>query len=535
MENNRTTFNVILSWFSYALACFFISLICLYFLFSAKSESIATKITMETPETLKPDGEIIINFSKPIKTETIKQTLKITPSISGKILWNDSFTSLKFIPKETMEPGRKYILAFQGENYLLVPFKFAEEFQIEPDPKVEKVAPFKEQGVAMDEKIFVNFDRGAKDYEIKFQVGIIPNIPEENQEESIEEAQNEKSNDEDEASGQNEIASSQINADFFKTPNQNKDESQKKETTAPEFLELIEFETFTDDEKKQFVLTPKQALAIDKKYKVEVYSKYISDKKTPNFKPIKEFSFATLKPLQLLSTTPQFGAKNVLTNQKIVFNFDKPIEKDSFRESVEITTPIPFQIEFSDDPKQAIIKPEKFKQDTEYTVIIKRGLKALDQTYLEEDQILKFKTENFGGFVNDGRTPTDDPYIKEGKYIDINLSKQLLGIYNDGELLGAYIISSGRSGMNTPTGTFHIMRKETNHWSNQYKLWMPYSLQFTGRGHFIHELPEWPSGYKEGANHLGIPVSHGCVRLGVGPAENVFNFSEVKTPIYIHY
>jgi lipoprotein-anchoring transpeptidase ErfK/SrfK len=59
-------------------------------------------------------------------------------------------------------------------------------------------------------------------------------------------------------------------------------------------------------------------------------------------------------------------------------------------------------------------------------------------------------------------------------------------------------------------------------------------MQFTGAGHGIHELPEWKNGYKEGANHLGTPVSHGCVRLGVGPAAKVYGWAEVGTPIVIH-
>ena len=58
--------------------------------------------------------------------------------------------------------------------------------------------------------------------------------------------------------------------------------------------------------------------------------------------------------------------------------------------------------------------------------------------------------------------------------------------------------------------------------------------QFTGVGHGIHELPEWPSGYKEGEAHLGIPVSHGCVRLGVGPAETMYHWAPIGTIVFIH-
>lgn len=54
-------------------------------------------------------------------------------------------------------------------------------------------------------------------------------------------------------------------------------------------------------------------------------------------------------------------------------------------------------------------------------------------------------------------------------------------------------------------------------------------------GYFgIHELPVWPDGIKEGENHLGTPVSHGCVRLGVGPAEFLYNWTPIGTPVKIY-
>lgn len=62
---------------------------------------------------------------------------------------------------------------------------------------------------------------------------------------------------------------------------------------------------------------------------------------------------------------------------------------------------------------------------------------------------------------------------------------------------------------------------------------MPHSLRFYG-GYFIHELPYWPGGYREGEDHLGQRVSHGCVRLGVGVAEDVYKFADVGTPVIVH-
>ena len=121
----------------------------------------------------------------------------------------------------------------------------------------------------------------------------------------------------------------------------------------------------------------------------------------------------------------------------------------------------------------------------------------------------------------------------EGKYIDIDLSQQQLCMIETNNILGCYIISSGKASMPTPTGTRFIQSKHPKAWSAKYGLYMPW-WQSIGNSYGIHELPEWPNGFKEGEDHLGIPVSHGCVRLGVGSAQVVYNWTEIGTPVYIH-
>ncbi len=123
----------------------------------------------------------------------------------------------------------------------------------------------------------------------------------------------------------------------------------------------------------------------------------------------------------------------------------------------------------------------------------------------------------------------------EGKYIDINIANQVMTLFENGQALDAYMISSGKRGMDTPTGEFAVQNKALRPWSKRYGLYLPYWQAITPDGLYgIHELPEWPGGYKEGENHLGIPVSHGCVRLGVGAAERLYAWSEVGTPIVIY-
>jgi len=126
-----------------------------------------------------------------------------------------------------------------------------------------------------------------------------------------------------------------------------------------------------------------------------------------------------------------------------------------------------------------------------------------------------------------------------GKYIEVNITRQRLSLWQNGLKLATYIISSGRPGMDTPTGIYKIISKLPNAYSSSYALYMPYWQQFTPRGHGLHGLPYWKlkSGkiIKEGENHLGIRVSHGCVRLSWEAAKILYNFTEIGTPVVIHY
>ncbi len=127
------------------------------------------------------------------------------------------------------------------------------------------------------------------------------------------------------------------------------------------------------------------------------------------------------------------------------------------------------------------------------------------------------------------------PQKTSGKYIDINLKSQVMTIFEEGNLVNAFVVSSGLVGMDTPKGEYTIHNKALRPWSKRYLLYMPYWMAITSDGKYgIHELPEWPGGYKEGANHLGRPVSHGCVRLGVGAAKTVYDWAPEGTPVIIH-
>ena len=268
--------------------------------------------------------------------------------------------------------------------------------------------------------------------------------------------------------------------------------------------------------------------------------------------PIK-LSFQVEAPPKVLSMTPVSGDPSVKIDSAIKVVFDK----STFGYDINFVIDPVYAFDFSYNQSRTeftIIPKAKFEYLSDYVVSVKLASSSAKLLAADMPEIFRanFKTEasppppakveevvlpetDAFGEVYASFVASPDAKIEEGKYIDINLAKQQLSIFQDGERLGTYKVSTGKRGMATPTGTFKVMGKRGRAWSRKYNLYMPYWMQFTGAGHGIHELPEWKNGYKEGANHLGTPVSHGCVRLGVGPAAKVYGWTDIGTPIVIHY
>ncbi|MDO8490002.1 MAG: L,D-transpeptidase family protein [bacterium] len=135
--------------------------------------------------------------------------------------------------------------------------------------------------------------------------------------------------------------------------------------------------------------------------------------------------------------------------------------------------------------------------------------------------------------ISNGYDPLDPRPIKARKSIRVHLKTQTLDYSLGKAVIGHFRISSGKKSLPTPTGTFSIINKDPRAWSKLAGLWMPYWMGFKGGKFGIHELPEWPGGKKEGANHLGKPVSHGCIRLGIGDAKTLYNWAPIGTPLTI--
>ncbi len=94
-------------------------------------------------------------------------------------------------------------------------------------------------------------------------------------------------------------------------------------------------------------------------------------------------------------------------------------------------------------------------------------------------------------------------------------------------------ILTGKKETPTPTGSFRVIYKTPLLYSSLAQSWMPFWVGFYG-DYGLHELPISKEDEKRiGEDKIGQPDSIGCIRLKVGDAEKVYNFSEIGMRIII--
>jgi L,D-transpeptidase catalytic domain len=100
--------------------------------------------------------------------------------------------------------------------------------------------------------------------------------------------------------------------------------------------------------------------------------------------------------------------------------------------------------------------------------------------------------------------------------ISINQNTQHMLVSVDGATRYDWPVSTGRAGHGTPNGVFKVNRMDAQHYSKEYEdAYMPDAMFFDLNGHAIHGFNDIP--------HLGMAVSHGCVRLAPANAALLFN------------
>lgn len=106
--------------------------------------------------------------------------------------------------------------------------------------------------------------------------------------------------------------------------------------------------------------------------------------------------------------------------------------------------------------------------------------------------------------------------------IIVSIPKQLAFVYRNGILIGVSTCSTGKPGHSTPAGVFTILQKAKVHTSATYGEPMPDMQWLTWKGIALHvgDLP-------------GYPDFHGCVQLPQDLADDLYEITQVGTPVIL--
>lgn len=109
----------------------------------------------------------------------------------------------------------------------------------------------------------------------------------------------------------------------------------------------------------------------------------------------------------------------------------------------------------------------------------------------------------------------------------VNISTQRLHVSINGEEKYVWKVSTGAAGHRTPTGNYKPYRVHRHWWSRQYDNAPMHWALFFHRGYAIHAT--------DYTRNLGVPASHGCVRLHPANAAKLFGlvkkYGAVRTKI----
>lgn len=129
--------------------------------------------------------------------------------------------------------------------------------------------------------------------------------------------------------------------------------------------------------------------------------------------------------------------------------------------------------------------------------------------------------------------PSNTPYVIPDnggeRWIDVDLSNQMLYAYQGNSLVASFLVSTGVPAYPTVTGQYHIYIKleSTLMYGDGYYLPnVPYTMYFY-KGYGIHGT-YWH-------NNFGHPMSHGCVNMYTPDAEWLFYWASEGTLVNVHY
>jgi hypothetical protein len=151
-----------------------------------------------------------------------------------------------------------------------------------------------------------------------------------------------------------------------------------------------------------------------------------------------------------------------------------------------------------------------------------------------EPQLLKF--ENSKGLdhsikslikipapLDYGKYVWNDDDVPPGRvWVLVDLSKQTMSVFRDGNEIGTAVVLYGAQEVPTPIGRFTVLERDKYHWSNIYDAPMPFTLRLTNDGVAIHGSAV-QSGF----------ATHGCLGVPTEFAKLLFDQMRVGDEVLV--
>lgn len=128
-------------------------------------------------------------------------------------------------------------------------------------------------------------------------------------------------------------------------------------------------------------------------------------------------------------------------------------------------------------------------------------------------------------------------YSPTNKLLLISTEKQRIYVFTGSSknwsLEKEFICSTGLPGTETPTGTFSCNFRGDWFFSNKFNMGAKYYINFNDC-YYIHSVPIYADQTTIAEPILGVPASHGCIRLSIDDSkwvyDNVPDFSTILIP-----
>lgn len=230
-----------------------------------------------------------------------------------------------------------------------------------------------------------------------------------------------------------------------------------------------------------------------------------------------EITFTTAKALRVLSTSPGAGADRVQLYQEIKFLLGQEVSAAFVR-----VTDLREEIDVPGDT-----------EITQRTVIFRpAGVFMPGKTY--KAKLLAKSKENEPLDEYEFSFTTVD--MDERIWVEVKLGERhTVTVYRGSRRIRHMIASGGRPETPTPTGVFYTQDRGYSFWSHRFQEGATYWVRLRGQL-LVHSVPrdsQWKIKEEEHAK-LGLPASHGCIRLDEKDAKWFFENIPRDTPVIIH-